>query len=241
MLGAPMSPELAPDDLVSLNRLTTVARTLVGTAHALNNALQVIAGSAELLTQQRELGDGSRRAIDRIQQQTSRAAETLSDLMQFARDAQNTRGQLALRAIAAKAVALRAFSARRAGLTLSFDTPDTVAGTVQGRPGQLLQVVLNLIMNAEQALTGQAGGAIALTLTESDGVVQLTVADNGPGVPADLLPQLFTPFVSGHPVPDTQGLGLAAARVIARQHGGDVTLDSTTAGCRVTLSLPRAS
>src|SRR3954449_12943614 len=132
-----MSSDLAPDDLISLNRLTTVARTLVGTAHALNNALQVIAGSAELLTQQKDLGEGSRRAVDRIQQQTARAAETLSELMQFARDAQNTRGQLALRAIAAKAVSLRAFSARRAGLTLSFDTPDAVSGTVHGRPGQL--------------------------------------------------------------------------------------------------------
>jgi two-component system NtrC family sensor kinase len=235
-----MSAELGPDELISLNRLTTVARTLVGTAHALNNALQVIAGSAELLTQQRELGDGSRRAIDRIQQQTARAAETLSDLMQFARDAQNTRGPLALRAIAAKAIALRAFSARRAGLTLAFETDDTVPGTVQGRPGQLLQVVLNLIMNAEQALAGQPGGTIAITLTESAERVNLTVTDNGPGVAPEAIDQLFTAFVSAHPTADTHGLGLAAARAIARQHGGDVSLEPASRGCRVTLSLPKA-
>src|SRR6476620_10098693 len=53
--AGPMPPEIGPDDLISLNRLTTVARTVVGTAHALNNALQVIAGSAELLAQQKEL------------------------------------------------------------------------------------------------------------------------------------------------------------------------------------------
>jgi len=239
MLAPTMSSELAPDELISLNRLTTVSRTLIGTAHALNNALQVIAGSAELLSPHSEPGDGSRRAIDRIQQQTSRAAETLSDLMQFARDAQNTRGPLALRAIAARAVALRAFSARRAGLTLSFDTPDTVPGTVHGRPGQLLQVVLNLIMNAEQALAGRAGGTIAIALTESTDCVMLTVTDNGPGVSPELVPQLFTAFVSGHSVPDTHGLGLAAARAIARQHGGDVSLESAPGGCRVTLSLPK--
>jgi two-component system, NtrC family, C4-dicarboxylate transport sensor histidine kinase DctB len=235
-----MSSELAPDDLISLNRLTTVARTLVGTAHALNNALQVIAGSAELLTQQKDLGDGSRRAVDRIQQQTARAAETLSELMQFARDAQNTRGQLALRAIAAKAVSLRAFSARRAGLTLSFDTPDAVSGTVHGRPGQLLQVVLNLIMNAEQALAGRPGGTIAITLSESADCVNLTVTDNGPGVAPEIADRLFTAFVSGHSSADTHGLGLAAARAIARQHGGDVSLVSVAEGCRVTLSLPKS-
>jgi two-component system NtrC family sensor kinase len=235
-----MSSELPPDDLISLNRLTTVARTLVGTAHALNNALQVIAGSAELLAQQQELGDGGRRAVDRIQQQASRAAETLSHLTQFARNSHSAAGHVALRAVVAKAIDMRGFSARRAGLTLSFDAADAVPGTVHGHFGQLLQVVLNLIINAEQALAGRTSGTIALALRESADTVTLTVADSGPGVAPAMASRLFEPFVTDHPVPDTHGLGLAAARAIARQHGGDVTLDSTPQGSRATLSLPKA-
>src|SRR5262249_37454794 len=107
-------------------------------------------------------------------------------------------------------------------------------------PGHLLQVVLNLIMNAEQALSGSNAGTIAITLTESAGRVHLTVADNGPGVASELVEQLFTAFATGHPVADAHGLGLAAARVIARQHGGDVTLESGPEGSRATLSLPKA-
>lgn len=235
-----MAPEPGPDELISLNRLTTVARTMVGTAHALNNALQVIAGSAELLAQQKDLTEGTRRAVDRIQQQTSRAAETLNELMQFARDTQSVPGHLSLRTVAAKAIGLRSFSARRAGLTLSFDETSTATAMVRGRPGQLLQLVLNLIMNAEQALQGRAGGSIVLAVSESTDAVTLTVADNGPGVPPALSDRLFEPFASGHLAPDTHGLGLAAARAIARQHGGDVVVESAAGGCRAILSLPKA-
>jgi len=236
-----MPPEIGPDDLISLNRLTTVARTVVGTAHALNNALQVIAGSAELLAQQKELTDASRRAVDRIQQQTSRAAETLNELMQFARDAQTVAGHLSLRTVATKAVGLRSFAARRAGLALAFDETSTVTGIVRGRPAQLLQIVLNLIMNAEQAFQGKPGGTIIVTMTESADAVRLTVSDNGPGVAPALSDRLFEPLTSAHLAPDTHGLGLAAARAIARQHGGDVLIESAADGCRAILSLPKAA
>ena len=126
-----MPPDLGPDELISLNRLTTVARTVVGTAHALNNALQVIAGSAELLAQQKDLTEGTRRAVDRIQQQTSRAAETLNELMQFARDAQTVPGHLSLRTVATRAVGLRSFAARRAGLEVTLEAdPHSIDGLV---------------------------------------------------------------------------------------------------------------
>jgi signal transduction histidine kinase len=234
-----MPAELGPDDLISLNRLTTVARIVVGTSHALNNALQVIAGSAELLMQQRDLSDATRRAVDRIQQQTSRAAETLNELMQCARDQPALPGQVSLRSVAAQAVGLRSFSIRRAGLTLSFDAAAAAPGIVRGLSGQLLQLVLNLIMNAEQALRGTSGGSIELTVTESSDTVTLTVVDNGPGVAPGVTDSLFDAFTTTHLAPDTHGLGLAAARAIARQHGGDLVIDSSAPGCRATLSLPK--
>ena len=240
MLSFWMPAELSSDDLISLNRLTTVARTLAGTAHDLNNALQVISGSAELLMQQREISESTRRAAERINQQTARAANVLNELMQFARETQTVDTRLSLRTVALNAIALRAFGARRAGLALTFDDTPPSSAMVRGRSGQLLQVVLNLIMNAEQALAGKAGGRIVLSLQESATGVALTVADNGPGVPPELADRLFTPFVTTHPSPDTHGLGLAAARAIAQRHGGAVTLDSSADGCKATVSLPAA-
>lgn len=233
-----MSYELAPEDVIALNRLTTVARVLAGTAHELNNALQIIAGSAEMLAQQTEVADPARRAIQRIQAQTTRAAETVNDVMHFARGAGQPATRVSLRSIASKAIALRMYQVRRAGLALLFEPAQAPAGVVRGKDAQLLQVVLNLIMNAEQALAGVAGGTIALEMQESDQTVVLTVADNGPGLAGPVIERLFTPFATTHPTPDAQGLGLAAARLIARAHGGDVVIGMEGGGCRASLSLP---
>lgn len=236
-----MTDDLDPDDLIALNRLTTVARVLAGTAHEVNNALQIIAGSAEMLGHQADLADATRRAVQRIQAQTTRAAETVNGVMQFARGESAPAADVSVRTILAKALALRAYQVRRAGLKIDFDDATAPAAQVHGRSAQLLQAIVNLIMNAEQAMTGRAGGMIRIELTESVGRVTLTMTDAGPGLAAEVAGRVFTPFVTNHPVPDTPGLGLAAARLIAQQHGGDVTLDCTGSGCRATLWLPAAA
>jgi signal transduction histidine kinase len=230
--------ELTEDDVIALNRLTLVARVLAGTAHDINNALQIVGGSAEMLAGGSALGDPARRAVDRIQAQATRAAATLQELMQFAQDRGDASPRLALKDVVARALAMRGFAIRRAGLVLDFEASTTPAAIIGGRSGPLLQAVLNLIINAEQALGNTSSGTISVELAEEADAARLRIVDNGRGLDEAIEQSLFEPFVTTKPVPDASGLGLAAARIIARRLGGDVTLEPRSPGCCATLRLP---
>src|SRR5262245_57122455 len=176
-----MNSELGPDDIVALNRLTTLARVLAGTAHDVNNALQIIGGSAELLEGQADLPDTARRALRRIQSQSARAASAVADVMRFSRDRGDVTTRVSVKDVVIRAIAMRLFLVRRAGIVLDFDAAESPSPHVRGRASQLQQAVLNLIMNGEQALAGQTGGTIALSLSEESGDAVLRTIDNGPG------------------------------------------------------------
>lgn len=94
--------------------------------------------------------------------------------------------------------------------------------------------LLNLVTNAEQACDGIA--QIALAASSDDGCVNLSVTDNGPGIAADVMPQLFEPFFTTRP--QGTGLGLAVVKAVAAAHDGQVSVDSSTAGTRFTIRLP---
>jgi two-component system, NtrC family, sensor kinase len=236
-----MSFELSPEDVVALNRLVTIARVLAGTVHDVNNALQIIGGSAELLEGQDDLPETARRSLQRIRGQSARAAAAMEEVMAFARDRADVSTRVSLRDIVAKAASMRGFQVRRAGLTLVFDAATQPPVVVMGRFAPLLQVVLNLILNAEQSLGKQPGGAITLALTEEGSHVVLTVSDNGPGISAELGERAFDPFVGTRARIDGPGLGLPAARAIVRAHGGDLTLVRLEPGTRAVLRIPLAT
>ena len=236
-----MSSQLDPDDVIALNRLATVARALPGAAHDVNNALQIIGGSAELLEGQGTLSDPARRALHRIRAQSARAAALLEDLMRFTRDPGDGSARVSLKEVASRAAALRGVMIRRAGISLQFDAASSPAGEITGSFAALQQVVLNLIMNAEQSLVGRKGGKIMLALSEEAGEAVLRTVDNGPGLSESIQGRAFDPLATTRPVPFASGLGLPAARLIARAHGGDVHVETVAEGCCATLRLPLAT
>ena len=229
---------LSPEEVISLNRLTLVARLLAGTSHNLNNALMIISGSAELLAGLQDVGDSSRRAVDRIQTNTTRAAVAIQELMQFARDQGDTIGRVALRDVVTRAIQMRGFASRRAGVALAFDEASAPAAIVRGNSARLLQAVLNLTINGEQAVRGAAEPTIVFELEEGPGTALLRVTDNGRGLDPGVIDRAFDPFATTRPFPDSAGLGLAATRAVARSHGGDVTLEPRSPGCCAILRLP---
>jgi signal transduction histidine kinase len=156
-----------------------------------------------------------------------------------------------LRAVVARAAALRRYSIGRAGLTIAVE-PGGVPLMVLGNGPQLLQALVNLIDNAEQALTGrpagheaarpeaarpEAGHITVRAMQERD-LACVVVEDNGPGVPAHLAADVFAPFVTSKPRPDSVGLGLPVAKVIAEAHGGSLTAEPREQGAAFTLRVP---
>jgi signal transduction histidine kinase len=226
------------DALVTLNRSATVARLVAGVFHEVNNSLQVIGGLAELLQDTPGIPASVADGLRRIQGQNAKAGSAIAEVMAFARQRTDARGRVNMRDLATRAVGLRTFAIGRARLAIVYEPPASGVVEVEGFGNLLLQALLNLIVNAEQALAGQQGGTIRVELELPAGWVVVRVADNGPGIDPAMADQLFEPFMTTRSREESSGLGLAVAKQIAEQHGGTLTMEPSTAGASFTLRLP---
>lgn len=220
---------------------------LAAIGHEARTPIQAIVGFAELLGTI-DLDEGRRRqALDHIGAAATHVMDLLTDVLDLSRlEAGALR--LALEPVpvgevVAEALDLLSAEAERRAVTLVTDVSGCRARVLADRR-RLRQVLLNLAGNAIRH--GRAGGTVRITGErisgttddEADGVV-LTVADDGPGIPPDLLPRLFTPFAHG--APDGVGLGLGLAHGLTSAMGGDLTLAATGPdGTTLQLRLPTA-
>jgi signal transduction histidine kinase len=236
-----VAPADAPSEeaLIGLNRLATVARLLSGAVHEVNNALQVISGSVEVLQARRDLPPPVAEVLTRVHGQSHRATSALAQVLLFTRAPRAERTFVNVRELAQESLALRDFAIRRARLSARLVADAGTTFLVTGNRGDLQQVVLNMVMNAEQALAG-APGAIVMELTADDQAVRLRVIDEGPGVNLDPVERAFQPFVTTYDAFETAGLGLWAARVLVEQHGGTLIAEERPSGAAFLMTLPIA-
>jgi len=136
-------------------------------------------------------------------------------------------------------VELRRYSIGRADLTVQLVVPPEPR-FVTGQRLHLLQVALNLIQNAEQALAPRRSGCIRVEVAGEGDHVVLRVSDDGPGVPAADADRVFQPFVTSRPRPESTGLGLPVSREIAEAHRGSLELEPSVSGASFRLRLPKA-
>ena len=235
-----MSVSTPPEHHLTLNRLATIARLVAGAAHEVNNALQVIGGSAELLQNRTDLPEPVQKTLARIRDQAARAASAMTGVVALSR-AQPDGGTYLVDMcdIASRAVELRRYSIGRADLTVRLDVPP-MPQLVNGHRLHLLQAALNMIQNAEQALTPQRAGLIHVEVLEEADHVVLRVSDEGPGVPAADAERIFEPFFTSRPRPESTGLGLPVAREIAKAHLGSLDLVPVPSGASFRLRVPKA-
>jgi signal transduction histidine kinase len=225
------------DDHLTLNRLSTVTRLVAGASHEVNNALQVISGTVELLLGSPDLPEPVTQALERIGAQSARAAAAMAGVTALSRSVAEAKAPLDLRMVVSRAAALRRYSIGRAGQTIAVE-PGDVPLIVVGDGPQLLQALVNLIDNAEQALVGRPAGHIVVRAAQESGLACVMVEDNGPGVAAHLAADVFAPFVTSRPRPDSVGLGLPVAKAIAEAHGGTLALESSDRGAVFALRVP---
>ncbi len=236
-----MSSEQSPPDrdvLVALNRSATIARLLSGAVHDVNNALQVIAGSVELLEQQPGLPQAVAKSLDRIKRQSERAAGALAELQAFTKASLEGRERVSLRECVRQAIALRRYAAARLGLTFELKADEQGVDVVVGNAGFLQQAVLNVLVNAEQAMS-ERQGVIVVTMRSEPGRTGVEVTDAGSGLSEAAQARLFEPFASTKDPFDGSGLGLWVTRSIVESFGGNVEIASTSTGTTVSLWFPR--
>jgi GAF domain-containing protein len=224
--------------LLQAGKLAAVGQLVAGVAHELNNPLTIVMGQAELL-RLKSAGPLVAEKLEKITRGAARAARIVKELQTFARPQPAQLTAVQLTDVLERVVALREETLRVSGISLVQDIASGLPA-VWGDAQQLEQVVLNLLLNAEQALAKSGDHPrIMLRLTAGDGVVRLTVSDTGPGIALEILPRIFEPFFTTKPVGQGTGLGLSISYGIIEAHRGRIWAESAPGqGATFMVDLP---
>jgi two-component system cell cycle sensor histidine kinase/response regulator CckA len=213
--------------LLQAEKLAALGQTISGVAHELNNPLATILTWAERLAQ-RSVDDQTRRGLETILSESERAAKIVRNLLTFARKRHTTRAMVNLNQVVRETLALRSYEQRLSNINI-LEALASGLPEVFSDPHQIQQVLLNLIINAEQAMLGAHGRGTLIVRTWHDAdrdAVVLEVNDDGPGVPEDVRPRIFDPFFTTKEVGKGTGLGLTVAYAIVQEHGGRISVKS---------------
>jgi PAS domain S-box-containing protein len=228
------------EQLSHADKFSSIGLLVSGVAHELNNPLTGAIAYSELLSM-KVTDESVRQDIRKILESAERCKKIVDNLLTFSRQQASTRSLESVNDIIDRVIDLRSYWLRKNKMELvrEYDPVSTVFVDRQ----QIQQVVLNLLMNAEQAIqsSGQAKGRITFTTRyDRDGHrVIIAIADNGPGVPQQVISRIFDPFFTTKPVGIGTGLGLSLSRGIIVEHEGAITLENIDGGgARFTIELP---
>ena len=227
------------DHLVRSERMSAVGSLVSGVAHELNNPLQAVFGVTDLLLR-RPLDGPARADVEQIRVEADRAGRIVRNLLVFAQKSQPNRLPTDVNDIVAAAVAMRyeALSHRRIQLYEQY-APELPR--VPAHRPELQEAVLALLYNAEYAIAHAHPNGVIIIRTYaalSGSEVVIEIADDGPGVPAELASRIFEPFFTTRPVGEGSGLGLSIAFGVATAHGGSLELAPSDRGACFRITLP---
>jgi C4-dicarboxylate-specific signal transduction histidine kinase len=208
--------------VVRQERLTAVGLLVSGVAHELNNPLQAILGTLELLERHPGLSPSALEEVAFVKTQSGRAREIIRNLSRFSSQQKGPPALVDLRDVIAEIVQLRRRNLDSASITLTVEASST--RPVYANFTELEQVTLNFVINAQQSLESseRKKGAIVIRLYDVGRRVRLEVLDDGPGVSPEDEPKLFQPFFTTKPVGKGTGLGLSVSYGIIDSYGGSI-------------------
>lgn len=212
--------ESLQQQVIRQERLAAIGVLLSGIAHELNNPLQAISGFSEILQREPGVDRQVRADLALIQKESARASAIIRNLSRFSRQQESKPGAVYLEDVVASVVELR--QRRLQEQSIRLDREESATRPVKAVFTELQQVVLNFVINAEQALlaTPAAERRIIIRSRDTDSGVRLEVEDSGPGVPAEHETKLFQPFFTTKPVGEGTGLGLSVSYGIVRSFRG---------------------
>ena len=226
--------------VVQSERLAAMGAMIGGVAHELNNPLTSILGVSELL-QDSETNEGARKQLAMLQQQARRAADIVQNLTYFSRPPAPGKSSINLVEVVERTLNLHAYSLRKNNITVDFLKEPGVPRAM-GDPHQLMQVFLNLIVNAEQAIReAREKGTLRIRLGRTDNTVWVSFHDDGPGIPKENLSSIFDPFYTTKRPGRGTGLGLSICKSVMKEHNGSVeAANAPDGGAVFTVTLPMA-
>jgi signal transduction histidine kinase len=228
--------------VIRQERLAAVGQLVSGVAHEINNPLQAILGFAELLQMQADVPDDVKNDLILIQKESARACGIIRNLALFARQQTGEAARVRLGGVIASVAELRQRRLESEDIELLVE--DQSKQHVLAVMTELQQVVLNFVVNAEQAIvmSGRRPGRVTLRTRDEGDRVIMEVEDTGPGVPHDNEAKLFQPFFTTKPVGQGTGLGLSVSYGIIDSLGGHIGYRRAPAGGAIFyFDLPAAS
>jgi len=228
----------AMQQLMQAEKMTALGELVAGVAHEINNPLASILGYSQLALA-RDLRPDVRRFLETSCSEAERAGKIVRNLLVFARKQPPEKKYLGLNGIIEKTLELKAYHLRtsmiEADTDLSPDLPMTMLDF-----HQIQQVLINLLNNAEQAMSGTGrGGRIRIATRRNGERIEARVSDTGPGVPFEVQSRIFEPFFTTKKEGEGTGLGLSMCYGIIQEHGGQIRVESRPGeGATIVLDLP---
>ncbi len=218
------------------DRLATIGQLAAGLAHELNEPLGNILGFAQLAGKAENLATAVRRDLEKISSASLYAREVIRKLMLFARRMPSVRGEVDLNRVIEDGLGLLQARCAQSGIEI-VRRLDPAIPKIFADPAQMTQVLVNIAVNAVQAMPG--GGILSVETTAAQESVHLSIGDTGTGMSKEVLSQIFMPFFTTKDINEGTGLGLSVAHGIVTSHGGSIEVTSAPGkGTRFTIRLP---
>ncbi len=235
--------------LTQAEKLSSIGLLAAGVAHEVNTPLAVISSYAQMLGKQLRADEATHArlapVLEKITQQTFRASEIVNGLLNFSRMGSVDFGLVDMNAMVRDTVLLLEHQMRSAGVGVAAELSDDLP-VVAGNRGKLQQVLVNLVLNAKDALMEKGSGSVRILTARTSKGVELRVEDNGAGMSPEVLRKIYDPFFTTKSNPREgqrkgTGLGLAVTYGIVQEHAGTIEVNSTVGeGTVFRLELPAA-
>ena len=232
------------EQLVQAEKMATAGVLAAGIAHEINNPLTGVLGNADLLKKELEGSPEVMRAfpdfadgLKQIYEGADRCKLIIRNLLSYSRTSTGKMKQVLVGDVVGRMAGLVRVTLRHRKVSLTCKVPSDL--WTWGDGGELQQVLINLVLNAADAMIPKGGQVTIRGYRETDATITLEVRDNGPGIPETIQGKIFEPFfTTKSSETGATGLGLSIARSIVENHGGKLTVESSSQGATFRVSLP---
>jgi predicted Zn finger-like uncharacterized protein len=212
--------------LVQSEKMAAFGQLGAGIAHEIKNPLAGILGLAQLSMRKVDQDDPLHKNMTIIEKETNRCTNIIQNLLKFARQEKVDFQSVDLNLVADDAMAIVEHQLEMNKVKIKKDL-QTSLPKISGNANQIQQVLINLMINAQQAMEGSPGEVEVTTTGNRNGHVEVRISDDGPGIPEDLRAKIFEPFFTTKAVGKGTGLGLSVSYGIIKEHKGDITVESS--------------
>lgn len=227
--------------LVQSEKMAAFGQLGAGIAHEIKNPLAGILGLTQLSLRRAAKDDPVYKNLSIIEKETNRCTSIIQNLLKFARQEKVAFEPVNINQVAKDASAIVEHQLEMHKVKLQKNFAPSLP-MISGNANQIQQVLLNLMINAQQAMGGSPGEVTVTTLSLDSSHVQVQISDNGPGIPEDIQAKIFEPFFTTKEVGKGTGLGLSVSYGIIKEHKGEIKVESSPeTGTTFTIEFPLAA